>query len=1226
MKKIDGFIDCYDISKTLRFKAIPVGKTQENIAIKRIIEEDEQRSEDYKCAKKLIDRYHKAFIQRVLSEIRLDNINEYYELYIKTGRTEKENDVLIKLEDALRKEIADAFKKDKDFKKLFGKECIKELMPDFLQDESEKKIIQSFDLFTTAFTGFNENRKNIYSAEKKASSIGYRCINENLPRFISNIQAFKLIRAFMKDESLESLRAKLAIEPYEIADFFSIDFFNNVLSQQGINIYNALIGGLVSDSGEKIQGLNEYINLYNQKNKAKVPKLKALYNQVLSDLEKVSFYADGFNTDEEVLMAIRTMLSADAGIVQAIGNVKKLFEHICEYDKSGIYIKNGPAIPALANEVYGSWSTIQNAWNNIYDEQNMRKLPKKMEVYVNKRRTAYKKIESFSVLDIEKLADSETNFLAVVAKNLGEKIENFEKHYELAETVILGKYSTEKNLVKDVETVALIKNLLDAIKEIERYVLQLAGTGKELRDESFYGELIPCIDAIREVDFLYDRVRNYVTQKPFSKNKFKLYFQNPQFMNGWDKNKEPDYRATMLFKDGKYYLAVIDKQDARCLQRISKDENGENYRKLDYKLISGASKSLPHVFFVKSDMKRYGATDEVLRIYEEKTFTKGSDQFSLEDCHKIIDYYKSAINQYSWGSEFDFRFSPTSTYKDVSGFFKEVDEQGYRITFDDISASSVNELVENGMIYLFQIYNKDFSEKSHGTENLHTMYFKMIFDPGNNGIIRLCGGAKLFLRRASLKKNELVVHPAGKAMENKNPLNPKKQTVLEYDICKDRRFSEDQYEIHLPIVINKCPHNNIRLNHEVRRRLKYDENPYVIGIDRGERNLLYICVIDGNGKIVEQFSLNEIVNEVKGIQIRTDYHRLLEQKESERLHARQNWTTVENIKELKEGYISQVVHKICELVVKYDAVIALEDLNSGFKNSRVKVEKQVYQKFEKMLIDKLNYMTDKKMIPTRNGGVLRGYQLANRFESFKTMGTQNGIMFYIPAWLTSKIDPATGFVNLLKTKYVSVEESKKLIQTFDEIYFDAERDMFVFRLDYSKFARTDATYIKKWNLYSNGDRIKIFRNPQKNNEFDYETVILTEAFKGLFEQYDINWKGHDLQQDILKHDEKAFFVSLIGLISLMLQMRNNISGRTDVDYLISPVKNDDGTFYDSRNFQNEKVGDLPTDADANGAYNIARKVLWAIDQFRNAEDEELDKVKIAISNKAWLEYAQTHNR
>ncbi|MEA1224973.1 hypothetical protein, partial [Staphylococcus aureus] len=44
---------------------------------------------------------------------------------------------------------------------------------------------------------------------------------------------------------------------------------------------------------------------------------------------------------------------------------------------------------------------------------------------------------------------------------------------------------------------------------------------------------------------------------------------------------------------------------------------------------------------------------------------------------------------------------------------------------------------------------------------------------------------------------------------------------------------------------------------------------------------------------------------------------------------------------------------------------------------------------------------------------------------------------------------------------------------------------------------------------------------------------------------------------------------------------------------------------------------------ANGAYNIARKVLWAIGQFKKAEDEKLDKVKIAISNKEWLEYAQT---
>lgn len=99
---------------------------------------------------------------------------------------------------------------------------------------------------------------------------------------------------------------------------------------------------------------------------------------------------------------------------------------------------------------------------------------------------------------------------------------------------------------------------------------------------------------------------------------------------------------------------------------------------------------------------------------------------------------------------------------------------------------------------------------------------------------------------------------------------------------------------------------------------------------------------------------------------------------------------------MKEGYISQVIHKICELIEKYDAIIAMGNLNLGFKNSRVKVEKQVYQKFEKMLIDKLSYYVNKKRSNTENGGILRAYQLTNKFESFKKMGVQNGFIFYVP--------------------------------------------------------------------------------------------------------------------------------------------------------------------------------------------------------------------------------------
>ena len=98
MKKLEQLTRCYDVSKTLRFKAIPVGKTQENIDIKRLIEEDEQRAESYKAVKNMIDRYHKAFIEKTLTNIHID-IKDYVKLYVNSDRTEEEDSILLEQEE-----------------------------------------------------------------------------------------------------------------------------------------------------------------------------------------------------------------------------------------------------------------------------------------------------------------------------------------------------------------------------------------------------------------------------------------------------------------------------------------------------------------------------------------------------------------------------------------------------------------------------------------------------------------------------------------------------------------------------------------------------------------------------------------------------------------------------------------------------------------------------------------------------------------------------------------------------------------------------------------------------------------------------------------------------------------------------------------------------------------------------------------------------------------------
>ena len=55
-------------------------------------------------------------------------------------------------------------------------------------------------------------------------------------------------------------------------------------------------------------------------------------------------------------------------------------------------------------------------------------------------------------------------------------------------------------------------------------------------------------------------------------------------------------------------------------------------------------------------------------------------------------------------------------------------------------------------MYLFQIYNKDFSDYSKGTPNMHTLYWKALFDERNlaDVVYKLNGEAEMFYRKKSI--------------------------------------------------------------------------------------------------------------------------------------------------------------------------------------------------------------------------------------------------------------------------------------------------------------------------------------------------------------------------------------------------------------------------------------------------------------------------------------------
>ena len=98
----------------------------------------------------------------------------------------------------------------------------------------------------------------------------------------------------------------------------------------------------------------------------------------------------------------------------------------------------------------------------------------------------------------------------------------------------------------------------------------------------------------------------------------------------------------------------------------------------------------------------------LLENYKNETHKKG-ETFDLNDCHQLIDFFKSSINKHEDWKKFDFHFSETSSYQDLSGFYREVEQQGYKLSFKSIPESYIHQMVDEGKLYLFQIYNKDFS-------------------------------------------------------------------------------------------------------------------------------------------------------------------------------------------------------------------------------------------------------------------------------------------------------------------------------------------------------------------------------------------------------------------------------------------------------------------------------------------------------------------------------------
>lgn len=387
----EEFIGQYSLSKTLKFELVPQGRTKNLIDRfeDSILAIDEKRAAEYKNVKKILDDYYRFFIEKVLEKEILTE-SEIEEAYVAFQQRIKDSKAFEKAQENMRKKISKALKEGRSgsqldaYEKLFKDDNNSELFKwlnirkkteDLTEETYElyKKSLQQFAKFTTYFTGYKDNRENLFSAEEKASAISYRIANENMVRFFENCQRFDVIKSKHK-ELYEQLKA--------IEKCFNPKEFNKLFSQSKIEGYNRVIGCYVESVDTK--GINSLINDYRQKNHIKnkdLPMMVQLYKQLLSDCEK-SFIIEQITSDEELEKKTIACCQEVKEIEEQIASLVR--EYVTEDNGEKIFLC-GSKLSNISAIFYGQWDIINSA---ILKKSESMLTKKQKEDFEKKIRTA----------------------------------------------------------------------------------------------------------------------------------------------------------------------------------------------------------------------------------------------------------------------------------------------------------------------------------------------------------------------------------------------------------------------------------------------------------------------------------------------------------------------------------------------------------------------------------------------------------------------------------------------------------------------------------------------------------------------------------------------------------------------------------------------------------------------------------------------------------------------
>ena len=454
----------------------------------------------------------------------------------------------------------------------------------------------------------------------------------------------------------------------------------------------------------------------------------------------------------------------------------------------------------------------------------------------------------------------------IIKKHLKEIKKNIER---IKPILMLEKLNDDKSVPKidngndkggiGFQQIAIIQSLFNSIIELNRFMqlfsLELNGQKIEIENKNldFYYQYEKICELNKDFT-IYLKTKDYLTKKPYSNDKIRLFFDNNSyFLNGFVESKtdtsdhgtqyggylfrkrnsfgEYDYflgcsKNTKLFRE--HLASSISEEDRSEFERFYyyqlktqtiynnyKNQNGESYE-IDKQKLKDAILDATKECGLPFSYEREDTPTNYLKKIENENPSLFKLVISNENVMQlqlsIIKNLKTIFGKY---------VSKVPALKDV------IDRE-YKLLKDfndDIQTVSSNKIIyyapvsqkeleelqnqkedlkKDAKLYFFKIENKDLRDKSKrinkiGTDNLHTMYFKALMS--ENQYTFDIGAGMVFFREQNYTGKK-IIHEKNKPIKNKTYGYTKKESVFEYDISKDKRYFEDKFFLHLSLSIN----------------------------------------------------------------------------------------------------------------------------------------------------------------------------------------------------------------------------------------------------------------------------------------------------------------------------------------------------------------------------------------------------------------------------------------